>query len=64
MRVRVTHHDSCHHEAEAWNLALAAALSHANKTMLSSSRQSVIRKLMKGEAVNHQGVRFTGRLVD
>lgn len=64
MRVRVTHHQSCHHEAEAWNLALAAALSHAGKTMDPRSRQVIIRQLQRGEAVNHQGVRFTGRLVD
>lgn len=63
MKVRVSHHSNCHHEAEAWNIALAQALAHAQKTMDSRSRQVIIRQLMRGEKVNHQGVEFTGRLL-
>lgn len=56
-------HDGCPHTAETWNLALSAALSHSGKTMNTQSREPAIRKMMRGGDVNHQGVRFTGRLV-
>jgi hypothetical protein len=56
-------HDGCPHTAEAWNLALSAALSHSGKTMNPQSREPVIRKLMRGQTVTHQKVRFTGKLV-
>lgn len=56
-------HNGCPHTASTWNLALSAALSHSGKTMNPQSREPVIRRMMRDEAVTHQGVRFTGRLV-
>lgn len=56
-------HDGCGHTGATWNLALSAALSHAGKTMNPQSREPVIRRMMKRESVEHQGARFTGRLV-
>lgn len=57
-------HNGCPHAAVSWNLALSAALSHSGKTMNPQSREPVIRRLMRGESVTHQKVRFTGKLVD
>lgn len=56
-------HDGCPHTASTWNLALSAALSHAGKTMNPQSREPVIRRMMRRESVEHQGARFTGKLV-
>lgn len=57
-------HDGCPHTAESWNHALAAALSHAGKNMNAQSREPVIRRMMRGESVTHQGVSFTGGRVN
>lgn len=63
MRLMVVSHDGCPHESEkSWNLALAAALAHAGKTMGARSRESVIRMLMNGDEVTHQGAKFTGEV--
>lgn len=61
---QVTHGGNCHHQSESWTLALAAALSHANVTMLASSRVAVIRQLRRGGSATHQGVTFTGKVVE
>lgn len=57
-------HNGCPHTASTWNLALSAALSHAGKTMNPQSREPVIRRMMRGESVTHQGASFKGKLVN
>lgn len=56
-------HDGCPHTASTWMLALSAALSHSGTTMNPQSREPVVRRMMRGESVTHQNVRFSGRLV-
>jgi len=62
--VRVGHGMGCIHEAESWTVAFAEALSHSGKYMNPQSRQPVIRMLMRGETVWHDGVMFKGELRD
>lgn len=64
MKLAQVSHGGCAHQSESWTLALAAALSHANVTMLASSREAVVRRLRGGGTVNHQGVQFKGKVVE
>lgn len=59
----VVSHGHCDHSADSWSHAFSMALNHANKTMNPQSRQPVIKMLMRGEDVWHQGVLFQGRIV-
>ena len=59
----VVTHASCAHTAESWTAAFGQALSHSGKYMNPQSRQPVIRMLMRGEDVWHEGVMFRGKVV-
>lgn len=62
--VRVGHGAGCIHEAESWTIAFAEALSHAGKYMNPQSCGPVIRLLMSGQDVWHDGVLFKGSMRD
>jgi hypothetical protein len=57
--VSVTHGGACSHKAGSWVHALALALACAGTVMDVPTRESVVRSLIKGEPVWHDGVLFT-----
>jgi imidazoleglycerol phosphate dehydratase HisB len=63
LTVRVTHHGTCHHDAESWSHAFSMAINHAKVSINPQSRMPAIKVLMAGKDLWHAGVHFTGKIL-